>query len=192
MTIDEAIENYNLLLTSGHKLFSQPNTGGKRRALAGRLFEELANDLVACTDRTIQTKRFIDSRTIEGLFLPKLQVDKHISHNDVIESVCECKTYLDLCYYKRAISDFKEVYLSPDTPDTIKLAVFTGQRALDDNSLAFANAVSRQETGVSPELFVVNTTKQRTSDKQLLDPACADGFRLDKSELQRFIDWITE
>ena len=172
MTIDQAIENYYQLLFEGHKLYHEPNTGGARRALAGRLFEQLVADLVACTDRSLATKRFIRSRTIDGIHLPKLQVDRHITYQGAIESVCECKTYLDFCYYKRAISDFKEVLLSPDTGDTMKLAVFTGQRSLDDNSLAFANALSQQETGVTPELFVVNMTKQRDSKKQPMDQSC--------------------
>ena len=137
-------------------------------------------------------KRFIRSRSIEGLFLPKLQVDRHISFNGQIESVCECKTYLDFCYYKRAISDFHEVLLSPDITTDLKLAVFTGQRSLDDNSLAFSNAVSRKENGVTPELFVVNVVKQRSSSRQLLDPDCAADFQLDESELRRFIDWVSE
>ena len=192
MTIDQAIQNYYNSLSLGHQLFERPNTGGKRRALAGSLFENLVNDLVACTDRSLHKKRFINSRELEGILLPKLQVDKHISYNDQIESVCECKTYLDFCYYKRAISDFKEVLLSPDTPDSLKLAVFTGQRSLDDNSLEFANALSRLETGVTPELFVVNVVKQRDSSKQLCDPQFASDFDLDISELQRFIDWVSE
>ena len=192
MTIDEAIENYYNLLAQGHDLFQQSGTGGKRRALAGDLFEKLVADLVACTDRSLDDRRFINSRQIEGIFLPKLQVDRHITYNGAIESVCECKTYLDFCYYKRAISDFKEVLLSPDTTDGIKLAVFTGQRSLDDNSLEFANALSRLETGVTPELFVVNTTKQRSSKKQLCDPQYSSDFDLDISELQRFINWVSE
>ena len=192
MNIDQAIQNYYNSLSLGHQLFERPNTGGKRRALAGSLFENLVNDLVACTDRSLHKKRFINSRELEGISLPKLQVDKHISYNDQIESVCECKTYLDFCYYKRAISDFKEVLLSPDTPDSLKLAVFTGQRSLDDNSLEFANALSRLETGVTPKLFVVNVVKQRDSNKQLCDPQFASDFDLDISELQRFIDWVSE
>lgn len=192
MTIDDAIENYYTLLAQGQELFDRPNTGGQRRAIAGRLFEQLASDLVACTDRSLSKGRFIRSREIEGISLPRLQVDKHIEHNGAIESVCECKTYLDFCYYKRAISDFKEVLLSPDTSDVVKLAVFTGQRSLDDNSLEFANALSRQETGVTPGLFVVNTVKQRYSSKQLCDPQYASDFDLDVSELQRFIDWVSE
>lgn len=192
MTIDEALNNYYQTLTEGHQLFNRPNTGGKRRAIAGRLFEQLCSDLVACTDRTIHKNRFIRSRTVGGVFLPRLQVDRHISHNDQIESVCECKTYLDFCYYKRAISDFHEVLLSPDTPDTLRLAVFTGQRSLDDNSLAFANAVALEEIGIKPELFVLNVVKQRTSSRQLLDPECASDFDLDQSELQRFVDWVSE
>jgi len=192
LNIDQAIQNYYNSLSLGHQLFERPNTGGKRRALAGSLFENLVNDLVACTDRSLHKKRFINSRELEGISLPKLQVDKHISYNDQIESVCECKTYLDFCYYKRAISDFKEVLLSPDTPDSLKLAVFTGQRSLDDNSLEFANALSRLETGVTPKLFVVNVVKQRDSNKQLCDPQFASDFDLDISELQRFIDWVSE
>ena len=192
MTIDEAINNYYRLLTEGHQLFTKPNSGGSRRALAGRLFEQLVSDLVECTDRSLDKKRFINSRQIEGICLPRLQVDKHITYNGAIESVCECKTYLDFCYYKRAISDFKEVLLSPDTTDGIKLAVFTGQRSLDNNSLEFANALSRLETGVTPALFVVNASKQRDSNKQLCDPQYAADFDLDISELQRFIDWVSE
>lgn len=179
-------------MSIGHELFATPNTGGKRRSLAGNLFEQLVNDLVDCTDRSLHKKRFINSRQLEGVYLPKLQVDKHISYNDQIESVCECKTYLDFCYYKRAISDFKEVLLSPDTPSILKLAVFTGQRSLDNNSLEFANALSRMETGVTPQLFVVNTVKQRDSNKQICDPQFATDFSLDRAELQRFIDWIQE
>ena len=192
MSIDSAIENYYQQLHLGQQLFQHPNTGGRRRAIAGTLFEQLVNDLVACTDRTIHSNRFINSRVVDGLSLPKLQVDKHISNNDVIESVCECKTYLDFCYYKRAISDFNEVLLSPDTPNNLRLAVFTGQRSLDDNSLAFANAVARQDIGIQPELFVVNVVKQRKSTRQLLDPLCASDFDLDKDELQRFIDWVSK
>ena len=190
--IETAIENYYRLLTEGHQLFSKTDSGGKRRSLGGRLFEQLISDLVACTDRSIAKRRFINSRQIEGIYLPRLQVDKHITHKGVIESVCESKTYLDFCYYKRAISDFKEVVLSPDTTDGIKLAVFTGQRSLDDNSLEFANALSRLETGITPALFVVNTSKQRDSNKQLCDPKYAADFDLDISELQRFIDWVSE
>ncbi len=192
MTFEFAIDNYYHQLSLGQRLFQHPNTGGKRRSIAGNIFEQLVTDLVACTTRNIHSKRFINSRTVDGLSLPKLQVDKHISNNDVIESVCECKTYLDFCYYKRAISDFHEVLLSPDTPNNLQLAVFTGQRSLDDNSLAFANAVARQDIGIQPELFVVNVVKQRTSTRQLLDPSCASDFRLDKDELQRFIDWVSK
>lgn len=190
MILDQAIENYYFLLAKGHKLFNLPNSGGARRKLAGDLFEELVADLVKCTDRSLADKHCINSRQIEGISLPRLQVDRHITHNAAIESVCECKTYLDFCYYKRAISDFKEVLLSPDTQDNIKLAVFTGQRSLDDNSLEFANALSRLETGVTPELFVVNRVKQRSSKKQLCDPQYASDFDLDISELRRFIDWV--
>ncbi len=192
MSLEFAIDNYYHQLSLGQRLFQHPNTGGKRRSIAGNIFEQLVTDLVACTTRNIHSKRFINSRTVDGLSLPKLQVDKHISNNDVIESVCECKTYLDFCYYKRAISDFHEVLLSPDTPNNLQLAVFTGQRSLDDNSLAFANAVARQDIGIQPELFVVNVVKQRTSTRQLLDPSCASDFRLDKDELQRFIDWVSK
>lgn len=191
MTIDEALNNYYNTLSQGQQLFYVPDTGGKRRALAGRIFEQLCSDLVACTDRSIHKKRFIRSRTVNGLFLPRLQVDRHITYKNQIESVCECKTYLDFCYYKRAISDFHEVLLSPDTTDILRLAVFTGQRSVDDNSLAFADAVALEEIGVKPELFVLNVVKQRNSKRQLFDPKFASDFDLDQSELQRFIDWVT-
>jgi hypothetical protein len=48
------------------------------------------------------------------------------------------------------------------------------------------------ETGVTPQLFVVNTVKQRDSNKQICDPQFASDFGLDRTELQRFIDWIQE
>lgn len=191
-TIDAAIENYYISLAKGQAKFNTPDTGGKRRGSAGNIFECLATDLIACTDRTIATDKYVKSQVINGLSLGNLQVDRHINYDGVLESLCECKTYLDSCYLKRAIFDFNQICLSPDVIDVKKLGIFTGQESMAPTTRAFTLDLARQLTGINVQIFVVNTTKKRNSDRQLLDPAFADDFDLDISELQRFIDWVSE
>ena len=192
MTIDEAIENYNNSLAKGQLAFANADSGGERRYIAGDLFESLTTDLVACTDRTIAQDKYVRSQTINGLSLGNLQVDRHISHNGAIESLCECKTYLDACYLKRAVFDFNQICLSPDVPDVKKLGILTGQICVSPVTRVFTLDLAHQLTGIDVEIFVVNTTKRRSGDKQLLDPQYGDNFALDISELQRFIDWVSE
>ena len=191
MTIDEAIENYNKSLLKGQAAFADPASGGERRYLAGDLFESLTTDLIACTNRTIADDKYVRSQTINGLSLGNLQVDRHIAYKGVLESLCECKTYLDACYLKRAVFDFNQICLSPDAPHIKKLGILTGQICVSPVTRVFTLDLARQLTGINVEIFVVNTSKRRLGTKQLLDPSCASDFALDISELQRFIDWVS-
>lgn len=192
MTIDEAIENYYTSLSLAQAEFHLPDTGGRRRGSAGALFEDLATDLIACTNRTIAKDKYVRSQTINGLSLGNLQVDRHITYNDHLESLLECKTYLDACYLKRAVFDFNQICLSPDVSDIRKLGIFTGQDCVKPTTRVFTLDLARQLTGLNIEIFVVNTVKKRSSNKQLSDPQFAENFRLDISELQRFVDWVSE
>ena len=190
MTLTEAINNYNASLQATHRLFNQPDTGGERRGDAGLLFEKLATDLIACTDRTISEQKYVRSQVLNGLSLGNLQVDRHIAHNGTLESLLECKTYLDACYLKRAVFDFNQICLSPDAPSIKKLGILTGQISLARKTRIFTLDLARQLTGIDVEIFVVNTGKRRTSTKQLGDPQFAANFQLNRAELQRFIDWV--
>ena len=187
MSIDDAIHNYYLHLADGQQRFGN---GGQQRGAAGQLFEDLIDDLIECTDRRLAEHRYVTSREINGLSLGNLQVDKHVVYNDEIETLVESKAYLDSSMLKRAVMDFNEVCLSPDAPHVKKLAVFAGQTVIADVTRVFTLDLCHQLTGIKPEIFVVNTVKQRDGNKQLHDPRFGDNFGLDRAELERFVAWL--
>ena len=189
MSIDVAIENYKRRLTEGQQRFGH---GGQQRGAAGKLFEDLVDDLLFDTGRELAADKYVNSRELNGLSLGNLQVDKHIVFKHQIETLIECKAYLDACMLKRAVSDFSEICQSPDAPSVKKLAIFAGQSCISPVTQTFTLDNCQQLTGITPEIFTVNTAKQRDGNKQLHDPRFADNFQLDASELERFVAWLKQ
>ena len=189
MSIEDAIQNYNERLIEG-QLASQGRPG-KQRGLGGALFESLADDLVACSDRQLAPNRFVTSREIDGLSLGNIQVDKHLEYNGRLETLVECKAYIEASMLKRVVYDFNEVCQSPDGGYVRKLAVLAGQSSIADVTRVFTTSVCKQLTGLDLEIFVVNTAKHRDSTKQLFDPAFSDNFTLDPAEVERFVHWLS-
>ena len=189
MSIDVAIENYKRRLADGQKIFGR---AGQQRGAAGKLFEDLVDDLLFNTERELAAEKYVTSREINGLSLGNLQVDKHIVYKHQIETLVECKAFIDSSMLKRAVSDFNEICQSPDAPNVKKLAILSGQACLAPNTRTFILDNCNQMTGITPEIFVVNTTKQRTGTKQLHDPRFESNFQLDVAELERFVAWLKQ
>ena len=189
MSIDVAIENYKRRLADGQKIFGR---AGQQRGAAGKLFEDLVDDLLFNTGRELAADKYVNSREINGLSLGNLQVDKHIVFNHQIETLIECKAYIDASMLKRAVSDFNEICQSPDAPNVKKLAIFAGQTCISPVTQTFTLDNCQQLTGITPEVFVVNTAKRRDGNKQLHDPRFVSNFTLDASELERFVAWLTQ
>lgn len=74
----------------------------------------------------------------------KIQVDRHVYNNNKCLCFIENKTYLDSCYYDRALADFKKIIYSinynNDKPEKYKYIVFAGQKAASSNTLDFYEA----------------------------------------------------
>ena len=189
MSIDVAIENYKRRLADGQNIFGR---AGQQRGAAGKLFEDLVDDLLFDTERELAANRYVTSREINGLTLGNLQVDKHVVYKSQIETLIECKAHLDASMLKRAISDFNEICQSPDAPNVKKLAIFAGQTEVNANTQVFTLDSCHQITGITPEIFLVNKVKRRTPRIQLHDPYFADNFQLDASELERFVAWLKQ
>ena len=189
MSIDVAIKNYKRRLADGQKIFGR---GGQQRGAAGALFEDLIDDLLFDTGRELAADKYVNSREINGLSLGNLQVDKHIVYRHQIETLIECKAYIDASMLKRAVADFSEICQSPDAPSVKKLAVFAGQACISPVTRTFTLDNCQQLTGITPEIFVINIAKRRDGNKQLHDPRFEDNFQLDVSELERFVAWLKQ
>ena len=187
MSIDVVIQNYNRRLTEGQERFGH---GGQQRGAAGKLFEDLFNDLIDCTSLSIAKDKYVRSREINGLTIDNLQVDKHLVKDDQLVIVGECKAYLDVSMLKRAVMDFYSIVRSPDAANLRKVCVLAGQLCGSASSRQYYIELCQELTGLTPEIFTVCSTKQRDGKIQLHDPAFQDNFSLDVDELQRFISWI--
>ena len=149
MSIDVAIENYKRRLADGQRIFGR---AGQQRGAAGKLFEDLVDDLLFDTERELAADKYVTSREINGLSLGNLQVDKHIVYKHQIETLVECKAFIDSSMLKRAVSDFNEICQSPDAPSVKKLAIFAGQSTISPITRTFTLDNCQQLTGVTPEI----------------------------------------
>ena len=189
MNIDQVIDNYQRRLTEGQQRFGH---GGQQRGAAGKLYEALFDDLVSCTSLAVAEDKYIRSREIDGLTIDNLQVDKHIVKDGQLVIAGECKAYLDVSMLKRAVMDFYSISRSPDASHLKKVGVLAGQLCGSAASRQYYIGLCQELTGYTPEIFTVCSTKQRDGKIQLHDPAHEDNFRLDRVELQRFINWIEQ
>lgn len=68
-----------------------------------------------------------------------IQVDRHILFKGVRIAFIENKTYLDSCYYDRALADFRKIVQSLKQhdiePSNVKYIVFAGQKAANEDTL---------------------------------------------------------
>jgi site-specific DNA-methyltransferase (adenine-specific) len=86
---------------------------GKMRSIRGNDIEKFVLDVInniglVCDINLHAKNGNKDKKILEfDTISKKHQVDIHIYKNDIFDSVIECKSYLDSCYYNRACSDFK-------------------------------------------------------------------------------------
>ncbi|MCI8413786.1 MAG: hypothetical protein HFE47_06835 [Clostridia bacterium] len=95
----------------------------------------------------------------------KIQVDRHVWYKNNRIAFIENKTYLDTCYYDRALADFKKIAQAlvqeKIDPKACEFIVFAGQKAGKQNTFLTYEAEFWYETknllhsdsGIEPKIF---------------------------------------
>jgi hypothetical protein len=166
--------------------------GGKARNASGVIFENFVQHI--CADNGLKAKKndYKRSEEINGIYLKKLQVDKHIYRDGVMVKAVESKCYLDACYLKRAVIDFVELNASPDVPDDVEYAILAGQKDVSRDAFEYYCAYFKKMTGKNLNVFVINTHKKRNAKRAIYMEEYNSDFQLDIEEVNKFVEWLNQ
>lgn len=109
--MDNIIEYYN---TEVAKLKEKRLTEGQGavRDGIGNIYQNVAQMLIESVDPTLVCKHndYLTKYSPSGKFkVDNIQVDLHVYKDDKLIFILESKTYLDACFLKRAVEDFREI-----------------------------------------------------------------------------------
>ena len=192
-----------------HKLSISAKTEGEIREAAGNLVENVLQCIFNTINECIPSAK-IQSKVGSTDFLSKnikykgkevefntIQVDRHVYSNGKRICFIENKTYLDSCYYDRALSDFRKIAQSLKQhgidPSDCKYIVFAGQNAAKDETLFTYEAdfwedtrhLTKDLTGLETKIFFFLRGK-RSSAKPLYKVK----HELDERNLKEFISYL--
>src|SRR5574344_11651 len=179
------IEQANLVAICNHH-----KTEGEIRYAAGELVEKILQTIFNSINTFLSNEKIVskvgntDYLTKEIVYKGKtytndtIQVDRHVWYKGQRIAFIENKTYLDSCYYDRALADFKKIIQSlcqhKQKPEDCLFIVFAGQKAANDNTLLNYEAefcyetkdITDNELGIEPQTiyFLKNI---RSSSKPL-------------------------
>ena len=182
------------------------NTEGEIRYAAGNLVEIILQTIFNTINSFLDNNKII-SKVGTTDYLKKrieykgkmyennsIQVDRHIWYAGKRIAFIENKTYLDSCYYDRALADFKKISQAliqqGDDPKKCEFIVFAGQKAAKDNTLLTYEAEFWYETknllateeGIVPKIFFF-LKGIRSSSK----PLYKIKHELDKKTIEDFV-----
>lgn len=96
-----------------------------------------------------------------------IQVDRHIWYGEKRIAFIENKTYLDSCYFDRALADFKKIIQALKQkevdPSSCAYIVFAGQNAGRENTFLNYEAEFWDETGIVPQRYFFLKGKRNSS-----------------------------
>ena len=187
----EVIEEYNKDLHMIPHMY-QTEGAGKGRNLSGLLYENLISNICKISNLDARRNDYKTSEIIGGYQLKNLQVDKHIYKDNVLVKMVESKTYLDVCYLKRAVDDMIDLHHSPEVNDEVEYAVFTGQKSLAEDSMNFHVEKFKRKTGKTLKIFVFNKNKIRSPKKGIYMEEYKDDFSIDMEVITEFVKWLTK
>lgn len=202
-------ECYDKEQSSLHELSLNANTEGEIREAAGNLVEHILQcifnsinyyfpeaDIISKVGNTDYLSKTILYKGREVHF-NTIQVDRHIWAKNKRLCFIENKTYLDSCYYDRALADFRKIAQSlqehKQDPADYKYIVFAGQNALKDDTMFTYEADFWNDTkhltdnpnGLETKTFFFLKGK-RSSAK----PLYKNKHELNKEDLKNFITYI--
>lgn len=192
-----------------HNLSLTATTEGEIREAAGNLvehvlqciFDEMNKHFPNCNIVSKVGSTDFLSKTIvykgKRVEFNTIQVDRHVWAN--MKRICfiENKTYLDSCYYDRALADFRKIAQSLQQhgkdPANCKYIVFAGQDATKEDTRFIYEAdfwndtkhLTKNEAGLETKTFFFLKGK-RSSSK----PLYKIKHELDKRVLKEFILYI--
>jgi hypothetical protein len=179
--INNVVDFYNkgvVLLNEEYK----KNGQGAVRDAVGKLYETLCYNILQEIDPSLKVLKndYLTLYSKSGNNkLDNIQVDWHVYKKDKLILIIECKTYLDVCYLKRAIDDFETIR---KIKKNVPAIVFAGQDAVGKDTWNYYNEEYEFET------FFLNMTKKRSSSKPIFktcDP-------LDETEIKRFVKYVSK
>lgn len=193
------------------KIGKNHKTEGEIRAAAGNFIEKFLQKIFDCINTNFPTAK-IESKVGTTDFLSlsiqykgktytndEIQVDRHVYSNGRPIAFIENKTYLDSCYYDRALADFKKIIYAIKQnsidPSNCKYIVFAGQLAASKDKLLFYEAefhneikhLTTKEKGVDTKIFFF--FKGKRSSKR---PLYKVKHELDDDVLYTFISYILD
>ncbi len=183
-------------------------TEGEIRYAAGELVERVLQSIITSINAFLPHN--IISKVGSTDFLKKniiykgksyennsIQVDRHLWYNGKRIAFIENKTYLDTCYYDRALADFKKIAqaLEQDNKNPADYAyiVFAGQKAGRDNTFLTYEAEFWYETknllkcanGIEPHTFYFLKGTRNSSR-----PLYKIKHQLDHEAIKEFVKFI--
>jgi len=175
----DIINYYNTEVKKLGSLYKKKGQGAVRGKI-GQLFQDVAEKLILSVDPNLICKHndFLTKYSPSQKYkVDNLQVDLHVYRDEKLLFILESKTYLDVCYLKRAVEDFNEI---KEVAGNVPAILWSGQNALADNSFGYYDECYDFET------FFCNVTKKRNSNNPIYktcDP-------LDEKELRRFCNYV--
>ena len=189
--LTEAIKEYNKdLYTIPYRY--QNEGAGISRNLSGVLYENLILNICEIFNLDARKDDYKTSEIIGGYQLTNLQVDKHIYKNNTLVKMVESKTYLDVCYLKRAVDDMTDLCFSPEVNDKVEYAIFAGQKSLAEDSMNFHIEKFKRNTGKTLKIFVFNKNKKRNPKKGIYMETYKDDFSIDMEVMMEFVKWLNK
>ena len=129
----------------------------------------------------------------------KIQVDRHVWFKGERIAFIENKTYLDSCYYDRALADFKKICQAMlqdrKDPSNCLFIVFAGQKAALENTLLTYEAEFWHETktmlnkpsGIEPQtIYFLKGIRSSAKPLYLIK------HQLDIENIEAFVDMILD
>jgi len=180
-----AVQNYVRDLNNLQQIYDRKGPRAAANA-SGDLFEHLVDDIVSLISQLKSLKNDYLTAHCLNESRDNVQVDRHIrTLENILKIAVECKAYLDASYCMRAVANFIEISRASDSD--VKFVLFCGQKSIAESTLRYYQALCKEATGRSFELFVVNDIKKRDSKK----PIYREKFSLDLNELNRFYEYIS-
>ena len=176
-----AIKYYNKHVAVLNETYLKEGQGSLRSSV-GELYEGLCFEILNKIDPSLKILKndYLTLHSKSGKNkLDRIQVDWHVYKGNKLILIIECKTWLDVCYLKRAIDDF-ETIRKIEIHKNVPAIVFAGQDAVSPDAWGYY----REEYDFEP--FFVNKTKKRNSNKPIYktcDP-------LDVEEIGRFENYV--
>jgi hypothetical protein len=191
------------------KIGKEADTEGAIRAAAGNFVEGFLQNIFDNINEYIPSAKIVSkvgstdflSLTINyknrKITNDTIQVDRHVFSKGKRIAFIENKTYLDSCYYDRALADFKKIVYAMkqegEKPEDFAYIVFAGQNAASEDKLFFYEAeffnsikhLTKNEKGVDTRIFFFLKGKRSSSH-----PLYKIKHDLDDKVLKNFILYI--